>query len=250
LAATVLGIAIGVTLVGALAVDLLVPQVPPSTEVRLFGPFVEKLAGSTDAGQAELRASLVSLLERLSAHWHESPYRFQVCIWKDPAPNAFALPGGVIVLTSGLLESVESENELAFVLAHEVGHFYHRHHLRNLGRGFVLSWILGAMGADGNGLSGSGLGTLAATLTMRGFNREQEREADRFGLELVYREYGHVAGSWDFFGKLPESSSELERGVATYASTHPLSTARVQALKMLARERGWPVVGKTHPFSR
>jgi predicted Zn-dependent protease len=250
LAVAVLGIAIGLTLLGAFAVDLMVPQVPPTTEVRLFGPFVERLAGSTDLGQADLQASLASLVGRLSAHWDDSPYAFRIWIWTDPTPNAFALPGGVIAVTSGLLEDVASENELAFILAHEVGHFYHRHHLRNLGRGFVLSWILGVMGADGNALSGSGLGGLASALTMRGFNRDQEREADRFGLELVFWEYGHVAGSWDFFAKLPEPSSELERSVSSYTSTHPVSTARIQALKVLARERSWPLAGEIRPFSR
>jgi Zn-dependent protease with chaperone function len=94
--------AVGALLVvlGAAFVDLLVPHLPPSLEVRLFAPLAEELAGTQDqGGPGHHQASVGSLMARLSAHWVDNPYTFQVRTWADSTPNAFALPGGFIAVT-------------------------------------------------------------------------------------------------------------------------------------------------------
>ena len=160
--------------------------------------------------------------------------------------DALAFPGGLIGVTSGLLEQVETENELAFVLGHELGHFRNRDHLRSLGRGLVLGLLLTV--ATGSGGS-SQLLQFAPMLAERSFAREQERESDSFGLELVYREYGHVAAADDFFRRIAEPGSPLARQLEGYVSTHPLSETRVADLWALARQQGWPRRGEPLPFS-
>ena len=167
-------------------------------------------------------------------------------ILEEETPNAFAIPGGLVVVTSGLLDDVKSENELAFVLGHELGHFAERHHLRGLGRGLVLqvgmSVVLG-------GSASEKLPMLIAELADSRFARDHEREADRFGLELVFREYGHVGGADAFFRRLPDAKAGLGDRLGSYMASHPVSEDRIEALDEVARERGYPTEGEQVPFA-
>ncbi len=219
------------------AVELLVRFVPASFEARAFGGWFDALAegGEDDPRLAASRA----LLERLAAHWAENPYALRLGVAEESQPNAFALPGGAILLTSGLLEQVESENELAFVLAHEIGHFRNRDHLEGLGRGLVLSLVVG-------GLAGDALPTALSGLAESRYARDDERDADAFALELVQAEFGHVAGADRFFRRLPDAESE--GGVGAWVSTHPVSRERIEAIDALARERGWSRSGALAPL--
>jgi len=187
------------------------------------------------------------LVARLARHWPENPYAFHVAIHEESTPNALAFPGGLVVVTSGLLEQVESENELAFVLGHELGHFRNRDHLRGLGRGLAFALVMAAVGASGAG-SAAELATVAAQLAERGFDREQERSADDFGLALVASEYGHVAGAVDFFERLPGTPGEVGEQIASYLSTHPVNRERVDALLRAAGEEGWATSGELRPL--
>ena len=119
-----------VTIVLAFFADALVARISVKTEMRWFGgmslPAVVDEFETTSASEEQ---ALEDLLARLTQHW-ESDYTFRLRISENTAPNALAFPGGLIVVTRGLLDNVESENELAFVLAHELGHFRNRDHLR------------------------------------------------------------------------------------------------------------------------
>lgn len=95
-----------------------------------------------------------ALLERLVASWPEAPFTFELALVEEEEPNAMALPGGAILLTSGLLETVDSENGLAFVLAHELGHYAHRDHLRSLSRGLALGAVMALVTGSGSAAAG------------------------------------------------------------------------------------------------
>jgi len=221
----------------AWSVDIVVALVPPEAEARVFGSLWNDNAAPGAAGSdAEELERAQEILERLAVHWPEAAYDFRVREMRSPHVNAAAMPGGVILVTSGLLEKVRAEQELAFVLGHELGHFQGRHHLRRLGRGFA--WSLGLAVLLGSGAPTPDLGHLAAGLTARGFDREQEGEADAFGLELVHAEYGTVGSSLDFFERLDEDGFLAEE-LAAYLSTHPASSERIADLRQLARDRGW-----------
>jgi len=243
--AVVLVVAItGVVAVGAvlltLLIDRLVAFVPPSLEQRIFSGLVVEAPG--DAAPDPRVARVQALLERLLEHWPEHAHPVRVEVLDEALPNAFAFPGGRVILTRGLLDQVESENELAFILGHELGHYRGRDHLSGLGRGLALSLVMAALGG------GAELAGLAAVMAQRGFDRDQEREADAFGLSLVATEYGHVAGAWDLFEHLPDPESVFERGVGSYLATHPLDDERIAALQALARERDWSASPPTEPF--
>jgi beta-barrel assembly-enhancing protease len=245
LVAGLVGVVLAVVAFAAVAIDRLVPLVPPQLEARWFGGWLVP-----DADGDPRAAPVQGLVDRLAAHWSERPYPFRVGVLDEPDPNALALPGGTILVTSGLLERIASENELALVLGHELGHFRARDHLRGLGRGLAAQLVLGALGTSGELVSS--LGALAGALAQRGFDRRQESQADAFGLELVHAEYGHVAGARDFFARLAHESEDGphdERRLARYLDTHPLHADRVAAITSEARAHGWPTEGPLTPFA-
>jgi predicted Zn-dependent protease len=242
----VLAIGAAVAVAVAIAVDLAAPHIPIELEARLFSGWFDP--GVEDDEEVALRErSLAELLNRTARHWPDNPYAFEVAIWDEPEANAVALPGGVIAVTNALLERVESENELAFVLGHELGHFHNRDHLRGLGRGIALSVLLVAVGAGGGG-SAVQLASLAGQVAQRDFSRDEEIEADRFGLALLAAEYGHVSGATAFSEHLPERDGTREGGLAGYFSTHPVNADRIQALHAAASEMGWELRGARQPL--
>ena len=231
-----------VALVVTHGVDLLAPRIPPQVEHRVFASLALDFAGQVD-DDAELAgrvAQAQSLVDRLLGHWPEAPTRYRIGLLASTEPNAAAFPGGWILVTQGLLADVRTENELAFVLAHELGHFRNRDHLRRLGRGIVYGLALATLVRSGG--PALDLATLVGELTTRGFDGEQETAADLFGLELVHAEYGHVASAVDFFERRGDEEGRLDDR-AIYLSTHPGSDDRANELREWALRRGWAVEG-------
>lgn len=233
------------TLVLAIAIDGIVRVLPPEWEAKVFSGLWEDLGSESDDVR---EASAQALLDRLSVRWTGNPYELRLFVIDTPEPNAFALPGGAVGVTAGLLDAAESENELAFVLAHEMGHFERRHHLRGLSRSLAVGLVLGAVTG---GSSGTLLTQWVANITQLGFAREHELEADRFGLAIVVDEYGHTAGATDFFEKLGDAEREagsLGR-MGQWLATHPVSPERISALKRTAHQEGWRSRGERTPLS-
>ncbi|MFQ5793370.1 MAG: M48 family metallopeptidase, partial [Acidobacteriota bacterium] len=175
--------------VAALFIDQIALRVPPSWESRLLASIPVWEDGGKGKPQNPQQYLIENLLARLAGHWAENPYHLRVRVLHEDQPNALAFPGALILVTSGLLEIVESENELAFVLGHELGHFRNRDHLRHLGRSAVLGLLFAAIRGSTGGSSAVELLSLAGRLTCRKFSRGQEEGADAFGLELVHEEY-------------------------------------------------------------
>lgn len=227
------------TLLIVFLVEIAILFISPETEARLFSGISppDLSAVEDDAGRQQ---RLQALLDRLASHWPDAPYAFRVEISESDEPNAFAFPGGLVIVTSALLDQASSENEVAFVLAHELGHFHNRDHLRLLGRTAVLGLVFAVM--SGN-TSGAGLSTRIADLTTRHFSRKQEKRADEFGVGLVFAEYGHIAEAWRFF----ERVTDADKGARwlAYISTHPASESRIEQVKAFALERGWAGEGPT-----
>lgn len=224
-------------------VDIVVTLVPVRAEARTFAAW--GLDGLADGAGEPRVAAAERLLARLARHWPDAPYEFRLGFLPVDAPNALALPGGLIAVTRGLLDEVETENELALVLGHELGHFHHRDHLRQLGRGVVVGVALAVLSNAAD--SRLQLGDVVADLTSRSFGRDQERMADRFGLGLVAAEFGHVAGAWAFFERL-RAAGKGHDGLVAYLATHPGNRERIDDLELLAAERAWPTAGPLTPL--
>ena len=82
-------------------------------------------------------------------------------------------------------------------------------------------------------------------LTLRGFSRDQEAAADRFGLKILYREYGHVAEAGRFFERIDDRQ---DNALARYTDTHPVPADRIDSLRELAVQQGWPLSGPISPW--
>lgn len=219
-------------------IDMALYFIPADKEAALFRSWLPRDIVTVSPVDERLYQTQL-LLDRLAFHWGDSPYEFRVEIDDSSNANAMAFPGGLIVITTGLLDQVESENELAFILGHELGHYRNRDHLRALGRGIVFSLVF----AVTTGRDVSNVGINVADLALRSFSRKQELAADDFGLELVYTQYGHVDGAWRLFERW-DDANDVSLDIAGYTSTHPRPGDRVAVLEELAKSRGWPLTGQ------
>lgn len=181
-----------------------------------------------------LKQRLQFLLDQLPATSPLRQYNFRVFLSASNEVNAVALPGGNIVVFSGLLKQIESENELAMILAHELGHFAHRDHLRGLGRGLGLS-VASALFLGQDNAATSLISNTLLTFQLR-YSQAQESAADRFGLELLNRRYGHAGGSTDFFVRMARGAGSR---LPYLLASHPHPQARIERLQALIVGQGY-----------
>ena len=242
LVAGLAAIFIGIALLLVFLIEVALYFVSAEDEANLFSDWLpDDLVTVSQADDRLLETQL--LVDRLAGHWPDTPYKFRVEIDDSEQANAMALPGGLIIVTQGLLDQVESENELAFVLGHELGHFKNRDHLRALGRGVVLSVFFAVV--TGNDVAG--IGIKAADLTLRGFSRQQETNADEFGLAIVQSEYGHVNDAWRLFERWKVVDNSFVE-LVTYLSTHPETGDRIEDMKAHAERENWKTEGEITPL--
>ena len=167
---------------------------------------------------------------------------------RDPAINAFAMPGGYIGVHTGLIVTSGAEAELAGVLAHEIAHVTQRHIARGLTQQqqsghLAIATLVAAILAGltpGGGQAAMGIaafGQAAAIAQQLGFSRDAEQEADRTGFEMLRKAGYDPNGMAVMFGRLMQASSLNEgRGGGVYVSTHPLSISRMTDMQNRIRQ--------------
>lgn len=197
----------------------LAPLIPASVDRQLGNALVGDFGGrfcDTKAGKAAL-AKLTNALD-------DRPQDLRVEVANIDMLNAVALPGGRVILFQGLLNQAKSPDEVAGVLAHEIGHVRERHVMQGLLRQMGLAVVLG--GFDGSG--GSTLNSLLSTT----YTRDAEREADEHSMAALNKARISPVATADFFSRLAalDGSSEMRdrqlRTIASYSSSHPLSDER------------------------
>ncbi len=183
----------------------------------------------------------------LVSHSEDPTMNFQFHVLKSPVVNAFATPGGFIVVFSGLTEMAETESELASVLAHEIAHVTQDHMLRSTERTIkanlpVMLSMLALIIAGASGKGDSGNASLAAVMAGQGllqqnrinFTRDNEYEADRIGIHTLgaagYDPMGMVA----FFSKMQRLERNYGQAVPELLRTHPLNVHRLAEAKARA----------------
>ncbi|MGE0764126.1 MAG: M48 family metallopeptidase [Bdellovibrionales bacterium] len=189
----------------------------PKDEAKLFGTFKleQKFKQKSEPAFAALLNQLAGDLPVKS---------FLLC---EKTPNAFAMPGGTVMVTSGLLKGLKSENGLAFVLGHELGHFVNRDHLLGLGRGLgmlVVAAFFGVADLDFLGLN------IGIEVVGNSFSRQQEAAADEYALQLVQKKYGHLSGVEEFFNHILKSEMGWQHQLPSFISTHPNAHDRLQVI--------------------
>lgn len=140
---------------------------------------------------------LENLINRLSPYSQLEDKRVQLVVVENPNLNAFAVPGGVMGINTGLLKYAKTENQLAAVISHELGHLSQRHFARQLEQekkmmlptlAGILAGLVLASNSQGDGGMAAIMATQAAALQARmSFSRHNEQEADRIGFETMVK---------------------------------------------------------------
>ena len=171
--------------------------------------------------------------ERLMQASPPSSYHLRLFIIDNPMANAFAVPGGRIVVFRGLLEKTARAEELAGVLAHEIQHVLLRHPLQAVFRQLSLQALAALVAGDSSGMA-SALGA-AGTIGSLRYQRGDEDAADREAVRMLQRARIDPAGLIQMFEKLEGADGETPSAMQ-YISTHPLTTTRVADLDKLVGE--------------
>ncbi len=157
------------------------------------------------------------------------PYRFVVV--DSPIQNAFACPGGIIFVTSGLVKIMRSEAQLAGILSHEIGHVAHRHALKSIQRAQFFSGVGQITAATMKGDKGaqfeSMIGDLQNVLFDKGLDQNMEYEADATALETAYRTGYNPAGLTEVLQALRQIEASTPNKQGSWFSTHPPLGSRI-----------------------
>jgi Zn-dependent protease with chaperone function len=206
-------------------------RVPVPWEERLGEAVVRELAGTACRDPARVQA-IDRIVARLVATSPGSPYTFRVLVVDRPAVNAFAAPGGHVVVYRGLIEQATRPEELAGVLAHELQHVLRRHVTRALFQQASTGLLLTALTGDVTGVVAYGLEAARMLGTLR-YSRQAEEEADAEGLRMLAAAGIDGTGLVTFFESLAKREGSLP-GALGYLSTHPSTADRIARLRALA----------------
>jgi beta-barrel assembly-enhancing protease len=164
------------------------------------------------------------------------PYSFGVVNYKEL--NAFALPGGPIYVHRGTIAAARTEAQLAGVMAHEVAHIAERHAAQQISKGALANGLLGLLGAvldnggKGEAAARIGASVLTQSVFMK-FSRDDEREADRVGAQIMERAGWDPHGIAEFMQVLHDQQQKSPSSVQTFFSSHPSPAGRVRDLQTL-----------------
>jgi predicted Zn-dependent protease len=244
----IIPVLMGMSLLAFLPSGCAVNPVSGKSEIVLISTEEERKLGAQEAVKVEKTMGLVddpkimayikTVGRRLAEHSprQDVDYTFQIVDME--VPNAFALPGGYVYVSRGLLVLVNSEDELAGVMGHEIGHVAGRHAVQRLTRVAATSPLRIATGIVGGAVSivAPGVGTaiadagqVASTLVIAPYSRDQEREADRIGQEIAASAGWNPEGLASLLksmGRAEKLHSGEERQ-SSFFDTHPATGERV-----------------------
>ncbi|WP_221797157.1 M48 family metallopeptidase [Oceanobacter mangrovi] len=214
-------------------------QVPPEWEAEMGkSVFAQYQVNYQMLPQQQAQDLLLPITAPLLAALPPMPYEYQFYVANDASINAFALPGGYIVIHSGLILEADNANELLGVLAHEISHVTQKHSLRNIISTMGTYVVVGLVLGDATGLAAV-LADAAPLLLRQSYSRDFEREADREGFVLLQRANIDPRGLQSFFVRLREEeqkrlqaltdgeSNDLVESSYALLSTHPATGERI-----------------------
>jgi beta-barrel assembly-enhancing protease len=212
-------------------------DLPPQVEKRIGEATMQEIRRDPSyLDDAEISDYLNRLGHRLTAKIEGGQQDFEFFVLKDSTLNAFAMPGGYIGVHSGLIMAAQSESELASVLAHEISHVTQRHLARMVARqsqtqlATLLSMAVAILAARNNpdvAMGAAVAGQAAGLQQQLAYSRDFEREADRFGLQLLQKAGFDVRAMATFFERLQKYGRLYENNAPAYLRTHPLTTERI-----------------------
>lgn len=163
------------------------------------------------------------------------PWTFRIL--NQRAVNAVSLPGGFIYVTRGMLDFVRSEDELAFVLAHEVAHVNQRHHVSLLERHFFMGIVISLL--FGGDPTATQVANFVGFLLSRGFSRSAEFEADQVGVRLAHRAGFRADAGLRFMERLRVAEGRDPSQFEVLFRTHPALPDRIVRVREELRRLGY-----------
>jgi Zn-dependent protease with chaperone function len=223
--------------ISALA-NRLAPMVPWNTEVSLGNAaeqqILQQLNGGVAARVCTEKAdgagaiALQTMVDRLTRH-ASLPGKADIKILDMAMENAFTLPGGKILLMRGLIEKAQSPDEVAGVLAHELGHMVHRDAMRGLIHAGGVSFIIGTLLGDFTGAGALIIGS--KFLIGNRYSRENESEADRFAIDIMTKAGGDVKALGRFLARVAKVPGEKQMELLL---SHPVTDDRITEINSRA----------------
>lgn len=209
------------------AADRLAPMVPAAVEKRI-GEAVDRQAQALFGGEvcsaAEGQAAFAKMVEALRRAG-ELDDELDAQVLASKIPNAFALPGGKIYLLDGLLQKAQSPDEVAGVIAHELGHVRHRDNMRKIIQTGGTSFLIGLLFGDVTG--GSAMIFVGRSLFDASYSRDAERDADAFAAEVMHKLGRSPKPMGEFL--LRVTGTQANKSISVLAS-HPLTEDRLAAM--------------------
>ena len=170
--------------------------------------------------------ALQKITQRLIQGLDSTKYRYQFTIIKSEQINAFTIPGGNIFVFSGLIELTESPEELAAVLAHEIGHAEKRHVVSKLVKQLSITALVSILSGGDPSMLAQGLKDIVSN----SFDREQEEDADKFALQLLEKANISPKNLARFFERLNENDLDYDKNLEILM-THPHNDSRIAEVR-------------------
>ncbi|HAG93472.1 MAG TPA: peptidase M48 [Gammaproteobacteria bacterium] len=222
---------------------VLAPHIPAEWETSLGETVFEQYTlGQEFLEQEDTDQLLTPLVQPLLDNIETDRYQYRFHISRDEQVNAFALPGGYIVIKSGLILKADSAAEMLGVVAHEIAHVTEQHSVRNIMGTAGVYLTVNAMLGDMSGLMAV-VADAAPFLINQSYSRGFESDADEKGLALLHRAAINPVGLVTFFEKLRaleqekmqeiagEDNSETVESTLQFLSTHPATDERIENLR-------------------
>ena len=180
----------------------------------------------------EVKNYVTGIVQRLLDNIPQQPYTFEVNVIMAKPVNAFAAPGGFLFVFTGLILAMDSESQLAGVLAHELAHVTQRHIALRIERGQIIGLLstilaLGGLFLGGHGRGAAAAGSMAAgQAAMLNYSRIDEADADHVGLDYLTAAGYRPQGMYESFENI--RSKSFGGAIPQYLSTHPDIQERIK----------------------
>lgn len=207
-----------------------VHAVPVSVDKEIGSMAFESMdLGGPEVTDPVVVGAMQSIVDRLAPHATLDGMEFEVHVIDSPMVNAFALPGGKIVVFTGLIAKAGDAHQVAGILGHEMAHATLRHGLHRIGQALGLATAINVLLGDTQGLVAAGA-NLFQVASINSYSRDQENAADAEGVRMLHAASIDPIPLTQFFEKLQEEHSDLP-GVVSWISTHPQHEDRIAAIK-------------------
>lgn len=204
-------------------------RVPVETEYKLGQAVLQSYGKTQDRIQTGAAVDFVKQLG--STLTQGSRYQYQWIVVRDDMVNAFAMPGGIVIVNTGLLKRAANPNEVAAVLAHEIQHVEQRHSLKNMLNSAGVATVVMLVLGDAN----TAMIMIAHQVSNQYFSRKVEAEADLKGAQLLIKRGIQADGMPSFFKKLA-AEYKGQQALPEWISSHPDTLKRIALAEAFVKQ--------------